>query len=132
MAAVPLENWFYEVPVCTRWWTSAAIVTAVACQCQLVSPFQLFFSFQAVFAKRQYWRLITSFLYFGPLSIDFMFHMFFMTRYSRMLEESYYRGKTADFAWLILYSATCLLVSPQMDPSFLEINIPKISTRFKC
>ncbi|KAF3920320.1 Derlin-2 [Dactylellina cionopaga] len=109
MAAVPIENWFYEVPVCTRWWTSAAVLTAVACQCQLVSPFQLFFSMPAVFSKRQYWRLITTFLYFGPLSLDFLFHMFFMARYSRMLEESYYRGKTADFAWLILYSATCLL-----------------------
>ena len=111
MAAVPLETWFYEIPICTRWWASASVVTAVACQCRIISPFQLFFSLQAVWGKRQYWRLITTFLYFGPLTLDFIFHMFFMARYSRMLEESFFRGRTADFAWLILYSASCLLVS---------------------
>ncbi|KAF3931469.1 Derlin-2 [Dactylella cylindrospora] len=109
MAAVPLEAWYYDIPVCTRLWTSAALVTAVACQCQLISPFQLFFSVTAVFSKRQYWRLITAFLYFGPLSLDFMFHIFFMARYSRMLEDTHFRGKTADYAWLILYCCSCLL-----------------------
>ncbi|KAK6510715.1 hypothetical protein TWF506_009818 [Arthrobotrys conoides] len=109
MAAVPIEEWFYEIPVCTRIWASAAVATALACQCHLVSPFQLFFSLPAVLSKRQYWRLITTFLYFGPLSVDFMFHMFFLARYSRMLEETYFKGKTADFAWLLLYSCTCLL-----------------------
>lgn len=39
-----------------------------------------------------------------------MFHIFFMSRYSRNLEETSFRGQTADFAWLILYSAVSLLV----------------------
>lgn len=39
-----------------------------------------------------------------------MFHIFFMSRYSRQLEESSFRGQTADFAWLILYSSVSLLV----------------------
>lgn len=33
-----------------------------------------------------------------------------MSRYSRQLEESSFRGQTADFAWLILYSSVSLLV----------------------
>jgi len=89
-------------------------------QCQVVSPFQLFFSFSSVWYKRQYWRLLTTFLYFGPLSLDFMFHLFFMTRYSRNLEESSFRNRTAEFAWLLFYSSvSLLLLSPLMSMPFL-------------
>ena len=115
-----LEQWYYDVPIVTRVWTTAAVVTSVLVQCQVVTPFQLFFSLSSVWTKRQYWRVLTTFLYFGPLSLDFMFHLFFMSRYSRNLEESSFRGRTADFAWLLLYAATSLLaLSPFTSMPFL-------------
>jgi len=49
----PLEQWFFEMPVCTRWWTTAVILTGVLVQCHIVSPFQLFYSFKAVFHRSQ-------------------------------------------------------------------------------
>ena len=49
----PLEQWFYEMPVCTRWWTTATIATSVLVQCHVITPFQLFYSFRAVFVKNQ-------------------------------------------------------------------------------
>lgn len=49
----PLETWFWEMPICTRWWTTATVVTSALVQCQMVTPFQLFYSFRAVFAKSQ-------------------------------------------------------------------------------
>lgn len=52
-AGFPLETWFWEMPVCTRWWTTATVVTSALVQCQIVTPFQLFYSFRAVFAKSQ-------------------------------------------------------------------------------
>ena len=134
-----LEQWYYDVPIVTRVWTTASVLTSVLVQCQVVSPFQLFFSFSSVWYKRQvssspqhptttqlkkqpqqYWRLLTTFLYFGPLSLDFMFHLFFMTRYSRNLEESSFRNRTAEIAWLLFYSsASLLLLSPLMSMPFL-------------
>lgn len=50
---MPLEQWFFEMPVCTRWWTTATVVTGVLVQCQILTPFQLFYSFRAVFHKQQ-------------------------------------------------------------------------------
>ncbi|KAI5820003.1 Derlin [Pyronema omphalodes] len=115
-----LEQWYYDVPLVTRIWTTAAVITSVLVQCQVVTPFKLFFSVSSVFRKRQYWRLLTTFLYFGPLSLDFMFHLFFISRYFRNLEESSFRGRTADFAWLLLYSAaSLLLLSPLTSMPFL-------------
>ena len=51
----PLEQWFYEMPVCTRYWTTATIATSVLVQCHVITPFQLFYSFRAVFVKNQVW-----------------------------------------------------------------------------
>jgi len=55
----------------------------------------------------QYWRLLTTFIYFGPLSLNLLFHIFFIQRYARMLEES--AASVAHFAWLLFYAATTLL-----------------------
>jgi len=118
-AGFPLENWFWEMPMCTRWWTTATVLTSALVQCEIVNPFQLFYSFQTVFYRQQYWRLLTTFLYFGPLSLDLVFHVFFLTRYSRLLEESSGRSP-AHFSWLLLYSTTCLIaLSPLVSMPFL-------------
>jgi hypothetical protein len=52
-AGFPLETWFWEMPFCTRWWTTATVLTSALVQCQIVTPFQLFYSFRAVFVKSQ-------------------------------------------------------------------------------
>lgn len=115
----PLEQWFYEMPICTRLWTTATIVTSILVQCHIITPFQLFYSFRAVVVKNQYWRLLSTFLYFGPLSLDLLFHVFFLQRYSRLLEESSGRSP-AHFSWLLLYAMALLLVlSPLLSIPFL-------------
>ena len=55
----PLEQWFYEMPACTRYWTTATIITSVLVQCHVITPFQLFYSFRAVFVKNQVRILMT-------------------------------------------------------------------------
>lgn len=58
MGQFPLEQWFYEMPVCTRWWTVATVATSLLVQCHIITPFQLFYSFRAVFVKNQVLDLI--------------------------------------------------------------------------
>ncbi|BDD61817.1 hypothetical protein MAP00_006841 [Monascus purpureus] len=115
----PLEQWFYEMPPVTRWWTAATVFTSILVHCHIVTPFQLFYSFRAVYFKSQYWRVVTTFLYFGPLNLDLLFHVFFLQRYSRLLEESSGRSP-ADFSWLLVYSmASLILLSPFLSLPFL-------------
>lgn len=67
----------------------------------------------------QYWRLVTSFLYFGPFSINLLFHIYFLQRYSRLLEESSGRSP-AHFSWLLLYAMVSLIaLSPLVSLPFL-------------
>ncbi|KAI9721327.1 MAG: hypothetical protein M1828_005187 [Chrysothrix sp. TS-e1954] len=115
----PLEQWFYEMPVCTRIWTTATVAISVLVQCHVITPFQLFYSLRAVFVKNQYWRLVTTFFYFGPLSLDLLLHVFFLQRYSRLLEESSGRSP-AHYSWLLVYATIVLLfLSPLFSIPFL-------------
>ncbi|KAK9463386.1 Derlin-2 [Lipomyces oligophaga] len=117
---IPLETWFYSVPPVTRYWMTLSVVASALVHCEVISPFQLFYSYHSAIVKQQYWRFLTSFIYFGPLSLDFVFHIFFMSRYPRMLEESFYLHKTSEFIWLLLYSASSLiLLSPFASLPFL-------------
>ena len=62
---------------------------------------------------------MTTFLYFGPISLDLIFHVYFLQRYSRLLEESAGRSP-AVFSWLLLYAMAFLLVlSPLVSMPFL-------------
>ncbi|BFZ57162.1 hypothetical protein PYCC9005_004213 [Savitreella phatthalungensis] len=110
MNRIPLETWYYEIPIITRIFVSCAIGCSILVQCDLVTPYQLFFSWRAALDRAQYWRFLTTFLFFGDLSIDFFFHLFFMSRYCRMLEETYAQ-RTVDFAWLLFVLAGALLAA---------------------
>lgn len=107
-----------------------------------MTPFQLFYSFRAVFIKNQvrdaycsreswrslthllhqYWRLLSTFIYFGPLSLNLLFHIFFIQRYARMLEES--ATSVAHFAYLLAYASTTLLaIAPLFNQAFLGTTL---------
>jgi Derlin-2/3 len=73
-------------------------------------------------ATSQFWRLLTTFIYFGPLSLNLLFHIFFIQRYARMLEES--AASIAHFTWLLLYTSLSLLViAPIFSQAFLGTTL---------
>ncbi|KAI5989996.1 Der1-like protein [Pisolithus albus] len=121
---VGIEAWLWQVPPITRAWLALAVTTSLAVQCQVVTPLQLYFSFRSAFTNAQPWRMLTTFFYFGPFSLDFVFHLFFFMRYSRMLEESSFANKKADYFWLLFVSsAMLLLLSPLFNLPFLSSSL---------
>lgn len=77
----------------------------------LVSIFQLYFNPILIIKHYQVWRLITTFLFFGPIGFNFLFNIIFTFRYCRMLEEGSFRGRTADFVMMFIFGAVCMIVS---------------------
>ena len=63
-----------------------------------------------IFSLHQIWRLVTTFLFFGNFSIDFLFHMYFLVRYCRLLEEGSFRGRTTDYIYMVLLGAGIMTV----------------------
>lgn len=67
-----------EIPVISRLYLTGAFLTTAACAVDIITPFSLYFNWDLVFSQGQVWRLITSYLFFGVFSVDFLFHMYFL------------------------------------------------------
>ncbi|KAM4746229.1 uncharacterized protein FYW61_018459 isoform 5-T5 [Anableps anableps] len=137
--ALSLTREFFQIPVVTRTYTTACILTTAAVvrnnttrtntepahfnsccserthsqlqQLQVITPFQLYFNPELIISRYQIWRLITSFFFFGSLGFGFLFNIVFLYRYCRMLEEDCFRGRTADFVFMFLFGGILITVS---------------------
>ncbi|KAK7242736.1 derlin [Aureococcus anophagefferens] len=125
MAAVDPWSWYTEIPVVSRVYLTASFVTtARACALDLVSPFALYYNFSLIFHKGQLWRLATNFFFFGMFSLDFLFHLYFLVRYCRLLEEGEFRWRTLDFVVMLGFArGVMLLFAPLLSVHFLGSSL---------
>ncbi|XP_067681698.1 derlin-2-like [Haliotis asinina] len=110
MAAQTFQQEYMQMPPITRAYTTACVLTTIAVQLDIVTPFQIYFNPDLIFRSYQLWRLITNFLYFGPIGFNFLFNMIFAYRYCRMLEEGSFRGRTADFFFMFLFGGLLMTI----------------------
>jgi len=80
-AGIDLMRWYSEIPPISRLYLTGAFLTTAMCAVDIIEPYLLYFSWDLVFAKGQIWRLVTSYLFFGVFSVDFLFHMYFLVRF---------------------------------------------------
>jgi Derlin-2/3 len=120
-----LEEWIRSFPLITRIYITGSLLTTAACAIDLLNPFQLYYSPTLILHKHQYWRILTNFFFFGSnFSMDWLFHMFFIVKYCRDLEEGSFRGRTADFLYMILLASfLLLLISPLIQLQFLGSSL---------
>ncbi|XP_022781511.1 derlin-2-like [Stylophora pistillata] len=110
MAYQTFQQEYMQMPVVTRTYTTACVVTTLAVQLELITPFQLYFNPELIFQRFQFWRLVTNFMFFGTIGFNFLFNMIFTYRYCRMLEEGSFRGRTADFVFMFMFGGAIMTV----------------------
>lgn len=103
-------SWYSEIPIVSRTYMTVAVFASIACYLDWLSPLSMYYNFDLVLYRGQYWRLLSSFVFFGSFSIDFLFHLYFVIRYCRLLEEGRFRGRTADFVWMLTLGIVIMLV----------------------
>ncbi|XP_073530732.1 derlin-2-like isoform X3 [Phyllobates terribilis] len=89
---------YQHIPSVTRAYTVACLITTAAV----------------------IWRLVTNFLYFGELGFSFFFNMVFTYRYCKMLEETSFRGRTADFVFMFLFGG--LIITKQVFGLLVDLS----------
>ncbi|XP_039028841.1 derlin-2.2-like [Hibiscus syriacus] len=106
--AQAIEEWYKQMPVIIRSYLTVSVVINIGCSLEIISPYNLYLNPTLVVKHYQFWRLVTNFLYFRKMDLDFMFHMFFLARYCKLLEENTFRGRTTDFLYMLLFGASVL------------------------
>ncbi|VDP01037.1 unnamed protein product [Soboliphyme baturini] len=101
---------YMDMPVVTRAYTTACVLTTLAVQLDIVTPFHLYYNPVLIYKHFELWRLITCFCFLGTFGFSFLFNMIFTYRYCRMLEEGSFRGKTADFVYMFLFGGTFMCI----------------------
>ena len=114
---------FNDIPPVTRLYLAAIIGCTLGLKANYVQPLQLYFNPKLVF-QGEYWRLISSFLFFGSFGIHFCFNLLFIYRYCKSLEEEHYRGKTAEFLVFFVFSAVLIIITG------LVLNLPWLGMSF--
>lgn len=101
---------FMEIPPVTRTYITLFSIINIGVQLNYLTPYQLYFNYQSIM-KGEVWRLATNFFYVGPIGLRFFFHLLFLYRHARYLEEGSFRGRTADFVLFVIFSIGLLLVA---------------------
>lgn len=128
-AGFDFMSWYMEIPVVSRLYFTGAFLTTAGCALDIISPFSLYFNWDLIFSQGQIWRLFTTFLFFGMFSIDFLFHMYFLVRYCRLLEEGDFRGRTANFVLMLLFGVAMMtVVAPFVSVHFLGSSLTFMMT----
>lgn len=71
-------------------------------QTQIITPFNVYYNTSLIFRRGEVWRLLTNFFFFGSLGLDFVFHMFFLVKYCKSLEEGAHYTPFAGVAVVVL------------------------------
>ena len=61
------EAWFRDLPVVTKYWFGASMFCTLAVNFGVVSPTLIPFVWDNVSSKLELWRLLSCFLYVGPV-----------------------------------------------------------------
>eukprot|EP01040_Poterioochromonas_malhamensis_P000012 gene12-12_t len=107
------EDWFRNVPPVTKFFTVATLILAALTTFRIISPDKMILIWPEVFERFQVWRLLSSFLYAGSFSFNFVMHIFVLYENFRRYEANPYNtgagGNSADFIWLLLCAMALLL-----------------------
>ncbi|GME72768.1 unnamed protein product [Ambrosiozyma monospora] len=97
-----------EIPPVTRTYVVGVVSVSIMEYTGYLTRADCFYSYDSVFVKGEYWRLLTTFLYFGRFSLDLVLTLYVLVQHSKPLELSFIN--TRDYVWFIGLLASILLL----------------------
>ncbi|RHZ28869.1 hypothetical protein DYB37_000508, partial [Aphanomyces astaci] len=137
------DAWFNNLPKITRTYMTLCFATTCMTQFGLLSPKTIYLDFDLVFFHFNFWRLVTSFLFVGKFSFNFLVcllilyvvailwmiyyessHAIILNRgqYGSVLENDPFvagGGASADFAFMLLFGGSVLSVLPHLSSTIV-------------
>eukprot|EP00834_Sanchytrium_tribonematis_P003678 NODE_151_length_15465_cov_0.405376.p8 type:complete len:218 gc:universal NODE_151_length_15465_cov_0.405376:10562-11215(+) len=109
------------IPIITKSYLIAVGILFILVQLQVFNQLTIMFKYSYVFKKMQFYRILTSYLYFGSLSIDVLFHLYFMIRYLTSLEQML--NSIEILYMLMIGTSSITLLNCFVDFPFLSFSL---------
>jgi Derlin-2/3 len=119
-----MEELIGYIPPVTKVIAGSALIVSTLCSINFIEAHDLFFDTSLILEKHEYWRVITTFLYFGSFGINTFIHLFALFQNSKMLEVMMFQGQLAEFLYFITLSCSVmLLLAPALNMYFLSDSL---------
>ena len=107
------QAWFQSLPLVTRYWFGAALITTCAGNFGFVSPMKLIYIWDNVWDNFEIWRFLTPFLFVGKFDFNTLMALYMLQSFSQRYETEPYNtgagGGTADYVFAIMILLLLLL-----------------------
>ncbi|KAF9360573.1 Derlin 1 [Mortierella sp. AD094] len=104
MAENELLAAYRSVPIVTRSLLTATILISVGVALKFVPFYLIYLDWSQIIYRLHIHRLFTPFFITG-LSFNMLFDLYFLFTYGSQLEASTFAGRSADFAWFIIFTS---------------------------
>lgn len=96
------EQWYKNLPIITKIGLTVIFGVTVLVQMGVLDPSLITLDWFLVIYKLQVWRLLTSVMFFGTFSFQFLFQMYFFTSFSSKLEQNEVFSQPGDYLFFML------------------------------
>ena len=105
-----LQDFWEGIPPVTRWLFASAAASGLLLVWSSNFAYLTVFNFRMFWSFFHFWRPITAMGLAGGVSMHYVFHLMMFYRYSKKLEEGWFRNNTPEYAWFVLFiAAYCVL-----------------------
>ncbi|CCW71496.1 unnamed protein product [Phytomonas sp. Hart1] len=99
---------FRSIPITTMMLLTSGLLIILT-TFNILHPIQLVYSPTLVYDQKQYWRFITSFLYFGELKLNTLLHLNWVIYMSGVIEQHFFIKRSLDYTWLLFLGCNMVL-----------------------
>jgi Derlin-2/3 len=110
------DQWFKALPIITQYWFGATMLVTLSVNFQILSGYQVMWSWEGIKTRFELWRILTPFCYAGPFEFSTLIGCYMQVQFSKQYEaggpfNTGAGGGTADYAFCMLFGTVMMLLS---------------------
>lgn len=82
----------------------------------VLEVYDVYFNRELIFQKHEFWRLITSLFYYGPMSLEVVISVCCFLQYCHTTEASYFANRPCDFLFFCLFGMISMWIFSSFYP----------------
>lgn len=117
-----IEQIFFGIPPITRYYLLAISCVSIATTFELLSPLSLYLNWRLILEEGEVWRLVSCFVFFGPLNFHLFLQLHFIYMYLSSLESHFYINRTLDCIVMLIVAALELFLIAKWSDQFFFLG----------